>query len=139
DEFDRRAIEIVTTGAAARAFDLTLEDPRIREKYGDGFGQEALTARRLVEAGVRFVSLCSRGNGPGSNAHNWDDHAVNWDLLGGMNARLPEYDHVVTTLINDLFDRGLDNDVLLIVTGEFGRTPRLEYKDGKIGRDHWPS
>ena len=139
DEFNRRALEIVTTGAAARAFDLTLEDPRVREKYGPGFGQEALAARRLVEAGVRFVSLCSRGNGPGSLAHNWDDHAVNWDLLGGMNARLPEYDHVVTTLINDLFERGLDEDVLLIVTGEFGRTPRLEYKDGKIGRDHWPS
>ena len=139
DEFDRRAIEIVTTGAAAHAFNLTLEDPRVREKYGEGFGQEALTARRLVEAGVRFVSLCSRGNGPGSNAHNWDDHAVNWDLLGGMNARLPQYDHVVTTLINDLFERGLDRDVLLIVTGEFGRTPRLEFKDGKIGRDHWPS
>lgn len=139
DEFNRRALEIVTTGAAERAFDLTLEDPRLREKYGPGFGQEALTARRLVEAGVRFVSLCSRGNGPGSHAHNWDDHAVNWDLPGAMHARLPEYDHVVTTLIHDLFDRGLDQDVLLIVTGEFGRTPRLEYKDGKVGRDHWPS
>jgi uncharacterized protein (DUF1501 family) len=56
-----------------------------------------------------------------------------------MHARLPAYDHIVTTLINDLYERGLDQDVLLIVTGEFGRTPRLEYKDGKVGRDHWPS
>lgn len=139
DEFNRRALEIVTTGAAARAFDLSQEDPKVRERYGEGFGQDALTARRLVESGVRFVSLCSRGGGPGSIAHNWDDHAVNWDLLGAMRARLPSYDHVVTTLINDLYDRGLDQDVLLIVTGEFGRTPRLEFNNGKVGRDHWPS
>ena len=139
DEYNRRAIEIVTAGAAAKAFDLTLEDPATRENYGAGFGQEALTARRLVEAGVRFVSLCSRGSSPGTTVHNWDDHAVNWDMLSAMNGRLPEYDRVVTTLINDLYERGLDQDVLLIVTGEFGRTPRLEYKDGKIGRDHWPS
>ena len=139
DEFNRRAIEIVTAGAAAKAFDLTQEDPAVRAKYGEGFGQEALTARRLVEAGVRFVSLCSRGSSHGTNVHNWDDHAVNWDMLSAMNGRLPEYDRVVTTLIDDLFERGLDKDVLLIVTGEFGRTPRLEYKDGKIGRDHWPS
>jgi len=139
DEFTRQATEIVTSGAAAKAFDLNQEDPRVREKYGDGYGQEALVARRLVEAGVRFVTVCARGSGPGTKAHDWDDHAVNWDLLGAMNARLPRYDHVVTTLIDDLHDRGLNEDVLLIVTGEFGRTPRLEFKDGKIGRDHWPS
>ena len=56
-----------------------------------------------------------------------------------MNARLPRYDHIVTTLIDDLFERGLQEKVLLIVTGEFGRTPRLERMDGRIGRDHWPS
>lgn len=139
DDFNRRAIDIVTSGRAQKAFDLNQEDPRIREKYGDGYGRDALMARRLVEAGVRFVSVCVRGSGPGTKAHDWDDHAVNWDLLGAMNARLPKYDHVVPTLINDLYDRGLDKDVLLIVTGEFGRTPRLEHRDGKIGRDHWPS
>lgn len=139
DEFNRRAMDVVMSGAAQKAFDLTLEDAAVRERYGDGEGQEALTARRLVEAGVRFVTFCSRGSGTNSNAHNWDDHAVNWDLPTAMHARLPKYDHVVTTLINDLFERGLDQDVLLIVTGEFGRTPRLEYKDGKVGRDHWPS
>ena len=139
DEFSRRALEVVMSGAAQKAFDLSQEDAKTRELYGPGEGQEALTARRLVEAGVRFVTFCSRGNGPNSNAHNWDDHAVNWDLPTAMHARLPAYDHIVTTLINDLYERGLDQDVLLIVTGEFGRTPRLEYKDGKVGRDHWPS
>lgn len=139
DAFDRQAIEILSSARAERAFDLTREDPRIRDKYGDGYGQEALTARRLVEAGVRFVTVRAPGGGVGTKAHDWDDHAVNWDMRTAMLARLPKYDQIVATLIEDLFDRGLNEKVLLIVTGEFGRTPRLEYKDGKIGRDHWPS
>lgn len=139
DAFDRQAIEILTSGRAERAFNLGLEDPRMREKYGDGYGQEVLTARRLVEAGVRFVTVRAPGGGEGTKAYDWDDHAVNWDLRTAMLARLPKYDHIVATLIEDLFDRGLAEKVLLIVTGEFGRTPRLEFKDGKIGRDHWPS
>ena len=138
DAFDRQAIEVLTSGKAREAFDLAQEDPRVREQYGEGYGQEVLTARRLVEAGVSFVTVCDRGNGPGSTAHNWDDHAVNWDLLTAMNARLPRYDRIVTTLIQDLYDRGLSERTLLIVTGEFGRTPRLEFRDGRIGRDHWP-
>ncbi len=139
DTFDQQAVNILLSGRAERAFNLGLEDPRVREKYGEGYGQELLTARRLVEAGVRFVTVCDRGNGPGSIAHNWDDHAVNWDLRTAMLARFPMYDHRIATLIEDLYDRGLNEKVLLIVTGEFGRTPRLEFKDGKIGRDHWPS
>ncbi len=139
DAFNTRAVEILTTNQARRAFDLSLEELKIREKYGDDyFGREALLARRLVEAGVSFVSVRVPGSGPGSMAHDWDDHAVNWDMLTAMKARLPRYDRVITTLINDLFDRGLDRKVLLVVTGEFGRTPRLENKDGKIGRDHYP-
>lgn len=139
DACQRQAIDVLTSGATRRAFDLSQEDPRLRQRYGEGYGQEVLVARRLVEAGVRFVTVCDRGNGPGSRAFNWDDHAVNWDMLTAMNARLPRYDHIVTTLIDDLFERGLNEKVLLIVTGEFGRTPRLERMDGKIGRDHWPS
>jgi hypothetical protein len=139
DVFNRRAVEILTADRARKAFDLSLEQPRLRDKYGDDpFAREALLARRLVEAGVNFVSVRVPGSGPGSKAHDWDDHAVNWDMLTAMNARLPRYDHVVTTLINDIFDRGLDKKVLLVVTGEFGRTPRLERKDGIIGRDHYP-
>jgi len=139
DAFNRRAVEILTTDKTRRAFDLSLEDPRTRDRYGsDAFGREALLARRLVEAGVGFVSVRVPGSGPNSKAHDWDDHAVNWDMLTAMNARLPLYDHVVSTLIDDLYDRGLDEDVMLIVTGEFGRTPRLEQRDGRIGRDHYP-
>lgn len=139
DAFNRRAVEMLTTDKARKAFDLSLEEPKIRDRYGDDyFGKEVLLARRLVEAGVSFVSVRVPGSGPGSKAHDWDDHAVNWDMLTAMNARLPRYDHVIPTLINDLYDRGLDKKVLLIVTGEFGRTPRLENRDGKIGRDHYP-
>jgi hypothetical protein len=138
DTFDQRAVEILMSGRCEKAFDLNREDPRTREKYGDGYGQDALIARRLVEAGVRFVSVCVRGSNPLTKAYDWDDHAVNWDMHASMIGRLPKYDHVITTLIEDLYDRGLAENVLLVVTGEFGRTPRLEFKDGKIGRDHWP-
>ena len=139
DGFNRQALEVLTAGRVQQAFDLSRESHKTCEKYGDGWGREVLVARRLVEAGVRFVSVRAPGGGPGTKAHDWDDHAVNWDLRSAMLARLPRYDHVVTTLIDDLFDRGLDRKVLLLVTGEFGRTPRLEQKDGRIGRDHWPS
>lgn len=138
DEFNRRAVDILTSGKAQAAFDLSQESPQLREQYGDGYGQEVLTARRLVEAGISFVTVRAPGSGPGTTAYDWDDHAVNWDMRTAMLARLPKYDQVVTTLIQDLYDRGLDKKVLLLVTGEFGRTPRLENKDGKIGRDHWP-
>jgi len=140
DVHRRRAVEVLTTDAARRAFDLTLEDPRTRDRYGaSGFGREALLARRLVEAGVGFVSVRVPGGGPGSTASDWDDHAVNWDILTAMKARLPLYDHVVSTLIDDIYDRGLDRDVMVVLTGEFGRTPRLEQRDGRIGRDHYPA
>ena len=138
DVFNQRAINILTTNRVRDAFDLTKEDPRLCDKYGDGYGREVLVARRLVEAGVGFVSVRIPGSGEGTKAYDWDDHAVNWDMLGAMNARLPKYDHVVSTLIQDIYDRGLDQNVLIVVTGEFGRTPRLEFKDGKIGRDHHP-
>lgn len=138
DAFNRRAVEILTSGRAQEAFDLSRESPRVVEQYGPGYGQEVLIARRLIEAGVRFVTVRAPGSGPDSRAHDWDDHAVNWDMLTAMLARLPRYDHVVSTLIEDLYARGLDRRVLLIVTGEFGRTPRLERMDGKIGRDHYP-
>jgi hypothetical protein len=139
DEFNQQALDILTTDTVRRAFDLSQENDRLRDQYGPGYGQEVLTARRLVEAGVPFVTVRAPGSGPGTMAYDWDDHAVNWDMLGAMHARLPRYDQVVSTLINDLYDRGLDRRVLLVVTGEFGRTPRLEHRDGRIGRDHWPS
>ncbi|MFO0881239.1 MAG: DUF1501 domain-containing protein [Gemmataceae bacterium] len=138
DSFNRQALEMLTLGEVQKAFDLSRESDRVRERYGEGYGQEVLTARRLVEAGVSFVTVRAPGGGPGTKAYDWDDHAVNWDMRTAMLARLPKYDQVVTTLIEDLYERGLDKKVLLIVTGEFGRTPRLERKDDRIGRDHWP-
>lgn len=139
DSFNQQAVDLILSGRAREAFDLSLESEATRAAYGDGYGQEVLTARRLIEAGVRFVTVRAPGSGPGTTAYDWDDHAVNWDLPTAMLARLPKYDQVVSTLINDLYDRGLDQRVLLIVTGEFGRTPRLEFRDGRTGRDHWPS
>lgn len=139
DVFNRRAVEILVADKARKAFDLSAEEPRLRDRYGeDYFGREALLARRLVEAGVSFVSMRVPGSGPGSKASDWDDHAVNWDMQTAMRARLPRYDQVLSTLINDIFERGLDKKVLLVVTGEFGRTPRLEQRNGLIGRDHYP-
>ncbi|MFO0871418.1 MAG: DUF1501 domain-containing protein [Pirellulales bacterium] len=138
DAFNRQAVELLTTGTAATAFDLTQEDPQTRARYGDGYGQDVLLARRLVEAGLAFVTVRIPGSSPLSPAHDWDDHAVNWDLRTAMLGRLPKYDHVIATLIEDLYERGLDRRVLLVVTGEFGRTPRLEFQNGRIGRDHWP-
>ncbi len=139
DSFNQQAVDLILSGRAQQAFDLSQESETTRAAYGDGYGQEVLTARRLIEAGVRFVTVRAPGSGPGTTAYDWDDHAVNWDLPTAMLARLPKYDQVVSTLINDLYDRGLDQRVLLIVTGEFGRTPRLEFRDGRTGRDHWPS
>lgn len=138
DHYQRRALEMLTTTTTQRAFDLSQEDQRVRERYGDGYGREVLIGRRLVEAGVSFVTVRIPGSGPGTMAYDWDDHAVNWDMLTAMNARLPRYDHIINTLINDIYDRGLDQNVLVIATGEFGRTPRLENMNGKIGRDHYP-
>jgi len=76
---------------------------------------------------------------PSDATYNWDSHAVNCHIFNDSKFRFPMYDRAVTALIEDLYDRGLDKRVLLIVTGEFGRTPRLERMNGRIGRDHWPS
>ena len=144
DEFNRTAIEILTTDKARRAFDLSQEDPRLVAQYGDEWGQNALVARRLVEAGVSFVTISVPGGVKAMDAPGWDDHAINVDLPTIMRHRLPVYDQVVTTLINDIYDRGLDQDVLVIAAGEFGRTPKGTLQPGTVtkqmqwGRDHWP-
>jgi hypothetical protein len=141
DGFSREAFDIITSGRVSQAFDLARENARVRDRYGPGWPQELLAARRLVEAGVRFVSVHVPGLAtvPGSNlGFNWDDHAVNWDMPTAMRRRLPQFDHGVCTLIDDIYQRGLNDRVLVVIAGEFGRTPRLEYKDGKVGRDHYP-
>ena len=145
DEFERRALALVTSNRARDAFDLAQEDPKLRDRYGrHAWGQRALLARRLVEAGCSFVTMVLENPMPGKGPlppgviYNWDSHAVNGHIFDDARLRLPIYDQAVTALVEDLYARGLDRKVLLIVTGEFGRTPRLSYANGRPGRDHWP-
>ena len=109
-----------------------------------------LLARRLVEAGASFVTMVMENPSfpgqsfPADATYNWDSHAVNCHIFNDSRFRFPMYDRAVTALIEDLYERGLDKRVLLIVTGEFGRTPRITYANGthtgvsQPGRDHWP-
>lgn len=137
DGFYRKAVDIATSPDAARAFDLSREPDKLRDRYGrHRWGQSMLLARRLVEAGVSVATVALYGIGD-SPAHNWDDHAVNWHIFDAMKHRAPYYDQALTALIEDLYQRGLDKKVLVIATGEFGRTPRIEYTNGRPGRDHY--
>jgi hypothetical protein len=126
DKFYRDAMEMITSDAAVRAFDINREDPKLREQYGrNDLGQSCLLARRLVEAGVTYITIQAGGG--------WDTHGDNFAQL--KNNLLPKYDRAVTALVNDLHARGLQNKVLVMSMGEFGRTPRI---NGGAGRDHWP-
>lgn len=151
DTFHQQAVNLLTSPEAARAFDLNLESPKVRERYGrNAWGQQLLMARRLVEAGVEIVTtelsgpLCGR-------VQNWDDHAVNHNVFDALKFRAPTFDQAVTALIEDIYTRGLEKRVLVVVTGEFGRTPKISYvassgggvasgPEGTVqpGRDHWP-
>jgi hypothetical protein len=145
DAYRHRALDLLTTDVTRRAFDLNQEPRAVRERYGiHRYGQRCLLARRLVEAGASFVTVVLEnpsfpGQGfPADVTYNWDSHAVNCHIFTDCVYRFPMYDRAVTALIEDLYARGLDRRVLLIVTGEFGRTPRLSYANGRPGRDHWP-
>ena len=145
DEFERRALTMLRSPKARLAFDLSREDPKLIDRYGrHPYGRRALLARRLVEAGCSFVTMVLETPVPPGQEYpkgvlyNWDSHAVNGHIFDDARYRLPFYDQAVTALVEDLYARGLDRRVLLIVTGEFGRTPRLSYDKGRPGRDHWP-
>ncbi len=126
DKFYRDAMEMITSDQAVRAFDIHREDPKLRDQYGrNDLGQCCLLARRLVEAGVTYVTIQAGGG--------WDTHGDNFAQL--KNNLLPKYDRAVAALVSDLSARGLDQDVLVMTLGEFGRTPRI---NGGSGRDHWP-
>jgi uncharacterized protein (DUF1501 family) len=131
DGFQRQAVSVVL-GKAREAFDLSKETPRTRERYktvekhGVGIGLNLLLARRLCEAGAGFVSL---------NHSNWDHHG---GLVPGCKELCPPLDHAVSTFLEDVYARGLEKDILLVITGEFGRTPRLDTRSKDLGRDHWP-
>ena len=135
DTFTEEAFGVLTSSALVDAIDISKEDPKIRERYGDGkpfkfqydgaptVNEHVLMARRLVEAGARSVTL-SYGR--------WDSHGANFDLVRDHGAKL---DQCVSALVEDLHERGMLDDVMVVVWGEFGRTPKIN-KTG--GRDHWP-
>jgi hypothetical protein len=123
DSVDQQALDIVMSGQVREAFQLDREDQATRDRYGSGWGAQALLARRLIEAGVRYVSL---------NTGYWDDHG---NLKGALDDKMPRHDRAVGVLIQDLAERGMLDDTLVISAGEFGRTPVIN-KDA--GRDHWP-
>jgi len=128
DEFFHQGLELITTPEAQKAFDIDTESDATRDMYGrNSFGQRALLARRLVEAGVPFVTIYDGG---------WDHHS---DLFGALKTRLPSWDQTVAALINDLDARGLLENTMVIALGEFGRTPTISTLPGqsKPGRDHW--
>jgi hypothetical protein len=151
DEFETQAMTLLTNPKTRDAFDLSKEEPHTRDRYGrNRWGQQLLLARRLVESGVEIVTsqlsgpLCGRVN-------NWDDHAVNQHQFEALRFRMPNYDRAVSALIEDIYARGLGKRVLVVVTGEFGRTPKISFDrstgagDGSApagtlqpGRDHWP-
>jgi uncharacterized protein (DUF1501 family) len=139
DTFEQQAWNMLTSRATREAFDLSKEDPGVRDRYGrTSWGQQCMMARRLVEAGVDLVTTSLAGPEAGM-VHNWDDHAVNHHVFDAMKARAPNFDQAVTALIEDIYQRGLDRRVMVVVTGEFGRTPKISYAAGRPGRDHWPS
>ena len=123
DAVEQQAMDLVLSGRVRKAFDVGEEDQQLRDRYGAGWGEQALLARRLVEAGVRYVSL---------NTGYFDDHS---NIEPALKDKLPRHDRAVGTLIQDLADRGMLDDTLVVVAGEFGHTPRI---NGNAGRDHWP-
>jgi hypothetical protein len=120
DSFTSRAFDMITSGAVRKALDFSKEDAKVRERYKGV--EQFLTARRLVEAGVGCVTLSIGG---------WDTHAGNFTTL---KKQLPQLDQAIANLVEDFHDRGMDRDVVFVVWGEFGRTPKI---NGGAGRDHW--
>jgi hypothetical protein len=147
DSYRQEAVRMLTSPTVRDAFAIDRIEPRDRDRYGrTRFGQTLSLARRLVEAGVHFVGVITGADYRDQysafqdigGAPNWDDHAVNWHLFESMKRRLPVFDQALAALIQDLYERGLDRRVLAVVTGEFGRTPRITYANGRPGRDHYP-
>jgi hypothetical protein len=121
DAFEQQAFDIITR-RSQQAFDLKYEDPRVVDRYGPGLGQQLLQARRLCEAGCGFVTVSFGG---------WDMHG---GIKAAMDALAPQVDVAVAALVEDMHMRGLDEKILLVVSGEFGRTPKI---NAGGGRDHW--
>jgi hypothetical protein len=135
DQYRRQALEIVLSGKAQRAFRVDLEPPRARDAYGrHSLGERALLARRLVEAGVTFVTV----SGTFGVFDNHGDDVVWGGIIKGLKPLLPRLDQAVSALVTDLEARGLLDDTLVLVLGEFGRSPIFSQR-GTGGREHWPN
>jgi uncharacterized protein (DUF1501 family) len=140
DTYQQQAVEMVMGRRAQDAFDLNREPQATRDRYGKHLWcQQALLARRLVEAGVAFVTLdLSYHTASGT----WDTHGDNIPPYGGikkgLGPLLPLFDHLLTTLVSDLEERGLLDQTLVIAMGEFGRTPTMGTQGSTDGRNHWP-
>jgi hypothetical protein len=143
DQFHEQAIHMLTSAHTAQAFDLERENVRLQDRYGRHlWGQACLLARRLAEAGSSVISLFLDTPKTGPEFTNWDDHILNAGRPGHfakyLKTRLPYLDQALATLIEDIYDRGLEQRILVLVLGEFGRTPRLSHNNQGVGRDHWP-
>lgn len=140
DAYQQQALDMLAGGRVQKALDLSSEPESIRRQYGDHLWcQQALLARRLVEAGAAFVTIdLSYHTASGT----WDNHGDNIPPYGGISKGLrpllPLFDHLITTLVTDLDQRGLLEEVLVIAMGEFGRTPQLGTQGSTDGRNHWP-
>lgn len=132
DTFQDRAFRMLSSPAVKKAFDLAQEKPALRDRYGrTTFGQSCLLARRLVESGVKLVTVFSANNGK-IPQDAWDTHSNNFKKL--KNEMLPPFDRGLSALLDDLYDRGLNRRTLLVVMSEFGRSPKI---NPNAGRDHW--
>ena len=143
DKFRELAFRMLTSPQAAEAFNIHKEDDKLRDRYGRNiWGQGCLLARRLAEAGTAVTSVYINTPKNGQEFTNWDDHIGNAGRPGHfgkyMRVRLPYLDQCLTALIEDIYDRGLDKKIMVVVMGEFGRTPRLSHNNTGTGRNHWP-
>ncbi len=134
DSFYQRAFGLITSPATRQACDLGREPEKVRDRYGrHHLGQTFLLARRLSEAGVPLVQICWGANSGSDSNQNWDTHRRNFHFL--KNSLLPPFDRALSALIEDLDERGLLRETLVVCMGEFGRTPEI---NAQGGRDHWP-
>jgi len=143
DEFRQMAFDVLSNPQVAAAFDIRQEDEALRDRYGRNvWGQGCLLARRLSEAGVGVTTIYVNTPRNGEEYTNWDDHILNAGRPGHfanyMRKRLPYLDQCLSALIEDIHARSLDQRILVVVMGEFGRTPRLSVNSNGTGRDHWP-
>ena len=140
DRYGQQAVEMIAGRRAhAAAFDLAREPAAMRDRYGPHLWcQQALIARRLVEAGVSFVTIDLSYHTASGTWDNHGDNVLYGGIWNGLRPLLPLFDHLVTTLVGDLDQRGMLDDVMVIAMGEFGRTPMTGTQGSTDGRDHWP-